>query len=233
MENLKSITSRNWWKSHFFKNYKISPYHVSQNPNITMEMVKKFHMRDLDWYAISSSKYLTLDIIEKYPKKCWSWNRISANLAIPIDVIKHNPNKPWCWEFVISRPDFTIEMFNDFNIDLTENVYNTRFALNPNITWEDIKKYNVSTNIFARYHYWYNASKHRNITMEIINDNPTYPWNYIAIARNPNITLDFIEQNINKMSFREIGYNTFNVHVYDSLDADFYEAEKICPVHPV
>ena len=45
---------------------------------------------------------------------------------------------------------------------------------------------------------WYEISKNPDITMDIIQNNPNKPWNWVGLSLNPNITLDFIQSNQDK-----------------------------------
>jgi len=48
--------------------------------------------------------------------------------------------------------------------------------------------------------------------MEIIEKYPNKPWNWHGISRNPNITLKFIEKNVNKINFFSLSSNKFTYH---------------------
>ena len=59
-----------------------------------------------------------------------------------------------------------------------------------------IKKYNDGRWDLS----WHNISKHPNVTMENIVNNPTEPffWNWLYISINPNLTIEMIENNPNE-----------------------------------
>jgi hypothetical protein len=44
---------------------------------------------------------------------------------------------------------------------------------------------------------WRGISKNPNITMDIIEQNKQYPWEYKYVSENPNLTFEFIQNNIN------------------------------------
>ena len=45
--------------------------------------------------------------------------------------------------------------------------------------------------------------------MEIIEKNPNKQWNWYWISNNPNITIEFIEKNIDKIDFKYLSMNKF------------------------
>ena len=52
---------------------------ISQNPNITMEMIEKYPEKSWNWEWISQNPNITMEMIEKYPEKPWNWDWISMN----------------------------------------------------------------------------------------------------------------------------------------------------------
>src|SRR5690606_40516311 len=66
-----------------------------------------------------------------------------------------------------------------------------RLSSNSNINIEFIKKNIKNWNCEI-------LSEHKNITSEIIKDNPNLPWRWDWISINPNITIDFIKENLDK-----------------------------------
>jgi hypothetical protein len=45
--------------------------------------------------------------------------------------------------------------------------------------------------------------------MEMIEKHPEKPWNWDWISRNPNITIEFIENNIDRINFNRLSGNKF------------------------
>jgi hypothetical protein len=64
-------------------------------------------------------------------------------------------------------------------------------SVNPNLTWDLIKKY------INKPWRWADISKHKCITWDIIINNPKIDWNWDNISRNPNITLEIVSNNYN------------------------------------
>ena len=74
-------------------------------------------------------------------------------------------------------------------------------SLNSNITMSDVlnnpdKQWNFN-----------GLSSNSNITMKDVLNNPDKPWDCLLL--NKNITIEFIEKNINKINFLKLSSNTF------------------------
>jgi hypothetical protein len=58
---------------------------------------------------------------------------------------------------------------------------------------------------------WFNVSYQKNITMQMVIDHPECPWDYEGLSLNPNLTAEFLFNNINKeWVFHYISENTFD-----------------------
>ena len=58
---------------------------------------------------------------------------------------------------------------------------------------------------------WERISRNPNISMDIIENNPDKPWDWHGISRNPNITMDIIEKYPDKhWNWHDISRNLFN-----------------------
>ena len=73
---------------------------ISQNPNITMEIIEKYPDKPWNWICISYNPNMTMEIIERYPNKPWNWQNISQNPNITMEMIEKYPDKPWNWNWI-------------------------------------------------------------------------------------------------------------------------------------
>jgi len=83
---------------------------ISENPNITWEIIKENPNKDWSWWYISRNPNITWEIIKANPNKPWNWHGISSNPNITWEIIKANPNKPWSWYGVSCNPNITWEI---------------------------------------------------------------------------------------------------------------------------
>ena len=50
-----------------------------------------------NWLWISQNPNITWDVVKDNLDKPWDWDGLSQNLNITWDIIKDNPDKPWDW----------------------------------------------------------------------------------------------------------------------------------------
>ena len=66
---------------------------LSNNPNITFDIVEKHIDKPWDWQMLSNNPNITFDIIEKHIDKPWDWCDLSNNQNITFDFIKKYEHK--------------------------------------------------------------------------------------------------------------------------------------------
>ncbi len=72
-------------------------------------LIHKYPTKPWNWYAISQNPNITMDIIEANPGKPWNWYGISINPNITMEHIEANPGKPWNWSAISMNPNITLE----------------------------------------------------------------------------------------------------------------------------
>jgi hypothetical protein len=75
-------------------------YWISQNPNITWDIITTNPEKPWDWDTISQNPNITWDIIRTNPEKPWDWHAISRNPNMTWDIIQAHPEKPWNWYWI-------------------------------------------------------------------------------------------------------------------------------------
>jgi hypothetical protein len=78
---------------------------LSQNSNISFEIIKKYPELPWSWYFISQNRNITWEIIINNPEQPWKWCGISQNPNITLQIIEANPDKPWDWFYVSMNPN--------------------------------------------------------------------------------------------------------------------------------
>lgn len=164
-----------------------TPLYISQNPNLTWEIVEQNPHLHWDMHSLTEHPMVTIDIFEQFEYKYyqtfshnpnitmdyvlnqieldWDWYAISKNVATLDDVMLH-PELPWKWSCLSQNPNITFEMIQD----------------NPDLTWN-----------------WECVSKNPNITMQIIDEHPEFQWDYwFGVSSNPNLTIQYIQQHNDK-----------------------------------
>ena len=122
-------------KAHPDKNW--DWYFISQNPNITMEMIEAHFDKPWEWEYVSSNQNLTMDFVEAHLDESWNWCAISRNPNLTMKFIKAHPELPWNWYGISCNPNITmnfIESHPDKNWDWC------KICCNPNITMDFIER---------------------------------------------------------------------------------------------
>ncbi len=196
---------------------------VCANPNITPGIVRQNHSYPWNkcWSFLSGNINFGLkEFLEVHPKQL-DWEQISANPKITLDMVLENDHLPWdhnavarnknlTWEDLVDDPDdpdhpLFPELARNPNINITalfrliqehepdllprrDDILND-IATNPNLTWEDLKNNPYLYEALPRDE----ISGHPNITLDIIKENPDYPWYWRSVTTNPNITWEMIQ----------------------------------------
>ena len=112
--------------------------YISENPNITWEIIENNPDKDWSWMFISENPNITMEIIENNPDKNWDWYFISCNPNITWEIIENNPDKDWDWEgisrnpFTKERKDFMIQEYRKYLAAFTIQNRWRNARVNPN-----------------------------------------------------------------------------------------------------
>jgi hypothetical protein len=176
---------------------------VSMNNNITMDFVER-NMEGVpwNWEYIARNKNLTMDFVERHLDEInWYWEIIAANPALTMDFVERHRDINWNWSTISSNPSLTIK-FLEKNMNKPWNW--DRISENPAITLDYIKKHPIPNTINPRtssstgHLNYIGLSKNPNITMEFIQQNRDAGWYFRWLSSNPNLTMEFVEENISK-----------------------------------
>jgi len=163
--------------------------HISANPNIKWEDVKKYPNLPWKFEYLSRNQNITWSIVKSNKQKTandWCYEQLSRNPNFNLKFIKEHINMPWSFINVLKNKSVT---FTDIieNMDLFKEklgaeedfIYYNYVSKNPNITL-----LNVENNPTKKWNYKY-LSKHINLTWDTINTSKD--WSYYYLSRNPNL----------------------------------------------
>jgi hypothetical protein len=155
---------------------------ISQNPNITLEIIESNPNYPWDWDSISYNPNITIEIIEKNPEKPWEWLQISQNPNITMKIIEVNQNKEWNWYCISRNPNITWKI-----IESNPNKpWDWRcVSYNPNISMEIVK-----------------ANPDKTPTASSVELRSYKPWNKNAIFLNKNNEIEYRNQ-IKRIKIRD------------------------------
>lgn len=108
---------------------------ISCNPNLTLEFIEKHLDKKWNYYILSTHKVITIDFINKHLDLPWH-SSLGENPNITMEIIRANPHINWAPEYVSCNPNVTMKVVKD-NISWFQ-FNNYSLANNPNITNKDI-----------------------------------------------------------------------------------------------
>lgn len=119
------------------------PFWMPQNPNITLEYIKKYPRVRWHGQTLSFISDLTMDYINENPIEYWTWRAISRHPNISMKDIENNKDKEWDWGFVSLNPNLTFKFYEKYKDK------NYRQQIFPN-SEGNFRFENISKNIFHR-----------------------------------------------------------------------------------
>lgn len=169
---------------------------LSQNPNVTMEVV--LQNPDRGW------------TVPPFTEGRWNWVYLTPRLCQDIRNVQQNPTLPWHWQTVSRDALFTTEALHDLHtlLDipfLTLNKYLTLEAIEslPDIPWctERLSQRSDMTLDFVLRHpdrAWDIESLSYVIQapVSVLRSVSWYPWNWGKFSFNPHLTLDEVVANL-------------------------------------
>lgn len=195
---------------------------VSSNRNVDFKFIEKHKDKKWNWLLLSKHIKLNQQTLTKYKDKL-NFCKLSLNPNITLDLVLNNRKLCWNYHNMLLNPIMTVDFFLKYKNKLFYNVYfsNNLLSMNPEITIDELNKLYINKRqkldwlLVSKYNknitfdYYENhickelfslkyLSKNENITMKIIEDNPSIKWNWKYISINPNINIDFITKNDDK-----------------------------------
>jgi hypothetical protein len=207
---------------------------ISYKKFITWENIESNLDKDWDWQYISE-KIATPDIVQRTLDSNleipWDWECISHNDNMTWDFFKKNFDKDLCLYNLSVHPCITWDVIrqNLESIDPDE----------PEITWwnyihrNDNLIQNVPMDLIIKYsdliddECWGYLSFSKSITMSDITNNLDLPWDWEEVSNNPNITIDFIKNDLQSPNPKD--WNWENLSKNDSISLSDIENNTDLP----
>jgi hypothetical protein len=163
---------------------------VSDNPNLTWGIVKKFFTKSLNWCYISSHKNITWEIVRDNPAYPWCYSSIMSNPNITWDIVMDNPDIPWEIDSFGMNPNVTMEILR------TKPGRYWKYCFdNQSLTWEMIWYISGGAKGLNDFYNMHRVSCHKSATWEIMQLYPECKWMPRIVSRNPNITWKIVQDN--------------------------------------
>ncbi len=92
------------------KNIHVNFYRLlSENPNLTLDILKAFHMKNWDTYDLSKNPGLTMEWITTFPDWEWDYSRIMCNPSLALEILKLIPDEKLNFYSLSENPGLKIE----------------------------------------------------------------------------------------------------------------------------
>ncbi len=186
---------------------------LSHNVSLTPEFVKQYLDWDWDWSALSRNPNMTPQFIQTHQNWNWDWNTVLRNPSITPEFVewmiktkKFNSQRHINELMKLARKrkynyrnieDHIGSLYKNPGIDL--EFIMDMFGVNE-FRWHDASHSpSLTTPFLEKYiNTWYQVgSYHPAVTLAVVESRPELV-NYMDLSRNPSLTLEFIEANIDK-----------------------------------
>ena len=189
----------------------------AENPNVCIKDIldtadgifalsrtRKRKIHDWDFGSLIINPSIKVADIIANPQFPWNLNNISRNDSVTMDDILAYPHLPW---------DFA-ELSYSHNISASDMIAHPQFSWfytampgKPDFVFESALPILQNRMHFASL----GLSNHHAITMDDIENHPELPWNWTLITVNPNLTPEFLEKHMDKLSIKHIHQNDLNM----------------------
>lgn len=163
---------------------------ICQNPNITMETVKKYPGFGWQWdLIIKNPGIYPKDVFENIDIP-WNLDYLSGNPNLTPNDIESHPEIKWndyIFNSIHMTKEFVLAHIDEYNsTELKYYMYD--LSKNLKLTINDFEDYPRLANLLD----WSGLSENISFTISDIIKNPQYPWEWEWVSNNPNVTLQII-----------------------------------------
>lgn len=150
------------------------------------------HLKKHKLYRIYKDcwSFFWFEFIDKNKEKGWNYTSFSKNPNVTWNLIKYYKKSKWNRNDICLNPNLTYEDVKEIIILNKYFKPSLNTLMNPDKTLVDKTGPYIDVSVFGF---------NENLTLDLIKENPyKIPFDYKYISLNPNITEDFIRENINK-----------------------------------
>lgn len=204
-------------------------HRLSLNFKLTLDILKKYSHK---WSSMSNlimNSSFEIKWVEKFSDWGWSFKYMSSIKNVSLDWLKSFPNSPWDYKEILLKSDLNQDLIT-YIISKCKIRYWFYISRNKSfkINWVSSSNYQLCD--------WYDGiSNQKELTIDWIKKYPEAKWNLNKIIRNqniiiedfpilmelfnvkiedfslnPNLTLEYIQENKEKLDFKRMSFNLFN-----------------------
>jgi len=194
---------------------------LSQNKGITMEDIENNLYFNWSWHHIFARDDITIDFIKKHHIRVGVINKYGLSKLITLDDIENNDDLNWCWYKLAEQRDLNMDFIKrnkDKNLDWFTISKRIKFTADD-IPWN---YQGLSSNLSITIPFilenldkpldWYYISENESITMEMIIANSDLKWCVDGLSHNPNLTAEYVKEHPEmNWDFDAFSFNEFDV----------------------
>lgn len=174
---------------------------MTSNPNITADII--ISNPELNWSYADMCAKLPLDHLDENKI---NYEMLSQNPHITIDYIYEHRDKKWNYELLTSNESLSFEDIHKYP-DLPWNMSALCVRFIDRLI-EKLPAYCLDKGEIAEL-----------ASLDTIQKYPNKPWNYALMSSNPNLTIEFIRQNIDKKwNWGQLTYMFTTQELIENLD---------------
>lgn len=170
---------------------------ICKNKSVTIEHLNSGLLPvSVSMIRVSQNPNITWDIIQEHPQYNWRYHYYSKNPTLQWKNVIEHLELPWDFDAISYHPNVTYADICD-NITLPWT-YNS-MVQNPNIGLDTLFSSTNNSKWFTKRNHPRNKLNcNPNVTWQFIQSNPQIQWNYQFISANPNLTWDIIAKNVDQ-----------------------------------
>lgn len=190
---------------------------LSKNPNLTIEFLKIHKEFPLNWCEVSKNPAITVRIIAENNYIPWIMMIFTnQNPNCNLKEIAKYPDLNWDWNLISNKNDFDFSVLDKISHKpLNWNL----LTLKKNLTLDIIERYIDKPWNFNILSKW--------VPLYFIQMYPHVKWNTDVIFEREDLTVDFIEQNINKCNWKVLSKNKFNFSYFNEPERIILQFREI------
>jgi hypothetical protein len=221
--------------------------------NITMNILKKLELKNWNESSLEKNPNFNFNWYLEFPSKNWSsLYYLSSKMDIPIDYLHNNLDKKWNFRHILlyKKLDFNLIMGIKTILNMSDKYFWFLVSNNKYFDFNWLKYYEIEWDFYN------GISNLLHLTINIIEKYKNKKWNIYKIinnsniviqdfsilmnlfpqlsisnfSENPNITIQFIENNIDKIDFNLLSKNKFNGLYYINR-TNIFKKKKLLKIY--
>ena len=159
---------------------------LSTESDVCLPLVLKNSNKQWCWELLSAHANITLQDVFSYPELPWTYKGLSKNHNITFDLVRQHSSRAWDWEQLSQNKSITLDIIKKYRQEFPWHY--PSLSKNPNINICFVRE-----NIQEKWD-WTSLSCNSAFVFSDIINNKDLPWQWYVVTSNANVTIEDIEQ---------------------------------------